>query len=778
MNKLTTLFLLALLSLTAGAQDWPIGHTRINGIYYSIYNEPGEAKVIKDYDNKYSGTVGIPSHIIYEGETYPVKEIGDEAFEDCEGLINVSIPSSVDKIGSSAFAGCTGLTSITIPSNVKTLGSYVFSGCTNLKGIHCYATEVPQTYSWYTFDGLSFYTPLFVPATSVESYKEKWDIYFRLILPLGSEPPADVVINEENFPDENFRNFLLSQDYGTDGALSFEELDQIYNLDVSNKGIQNMKGIENFFALSYLYIHQNRIKGEAMDALIEGLPVVKEGDDTHHEIYAIYNSGEGNVMTAAQVAAAKAKGWTTRAFDGYYWQEYTPSTDVAIDETNFPDENFRSWMLSETYGTDGVLTQSEARKVSQINVTEKSIKRLKGIEYFTEIVILQCSKNQIKGAAMDELVECLPSSSGNRYINVINDTNEQNVMTTTQVAAAKAKGWIPYYNAGRDGWKEYAGSEPGPEPEDVAINETNFPDANFRNFLLGQSYGADGVITVDEIANIKYFELRDMNIQSLEGIKYFTNLTSLDCAINNLDSLNVSVCPKLQYLVCFSNKITKLIASGCSKLYSLNCNTNQLTLLDVSGCTSLSVLSCFSNKLSDAAMDAFIATLPTTSNRLLNVIYYENEQNVMTTDQIAAAKAKGWTPQYYDYDAGAWKDYEGGTPTPTPTQQCAKPVINYKDGKVTFSCATEDVKFHYYCYATYRADGEGNEIEFPQPLYIRIDVYASKDGYKDSDTEIAVLPVSGTGGLRGDVNNDGTVSMPDAMFIVNKILKGKFPDEK
>lgn len=32
--------------------------------------------------------------------------------------------------------------------------------------------------------------------------------------------------------------------------------------------------------------------------------------------------------------------------------------------------------------------------------------------------------------------------------------------------------------------------------------------------------------------------------------------------------------------------------------------------------------------------------------------------------------------------------------------------------------------------------------------------------------------------IRGDVNNDGVVNMPDAMFIVNKILNGKFPDEK
>ena len=31
--------------------------------------------------------------------------------------------------------------------------------------------------------------------------------------------------------------------------------------------------------------------------------------------------------------------------------------------------------------------------------------------------------------------------------------------------------------------------------------------------------------------------------------------------------------------------------------------------------------------------------------------------------------------------------------------------------------------------------------------------------------------------IRGDLNGDGVVNMPDAMFIVNKILNGKFPDE-
>ena len=35
---------------------------------------------------------------------------------------------------------------------------------------------------------------------------------------------------------------------------------------------------------------------------------------------------------------------------------------------------------------------------------------------------------------------------------------------------------------------------------DVEINSANFPDANFRNYLLDQEYGKDGIITDSEIA--------------------------------------------------------------------------------------------------------------------------------------------------------------------------------------------------------------------------------------------------------------------------------------
>ena len=61
-----------------------------------------------------------------------VTVIGRSAFNHCESLKSITIPSSVTTIGESAFAG-SGLTSITIPDSVTSLGKSAFNGCTSLE---------------------------------------------------------------------------------------------------------------------------------------------------------------------------------------------------------------------------------------------------------------------------------------------------------------------------------------------------------------------------------------------------------------------------------------------------------------------------------------------------------------------------------------------------------------------------------------------------------------------------------------------------------------------
>jgi hypothetical protein len=64
----------------------------------------------------------------------PVTGIGDHAFY-YDGLISVTIPSSITNIGQSAFQGCDGLTNLMIPGSVSGIGYYAFYGCSGLTEI-------------------------------------------------------------------------------------------------------------------------------------------------------------------------------------------------------------------------------------------------------------------------------------------------------------------------------------------------------------------------------------------------------------------------------------------------------------------------------------------------------------------------------------------------------------------------------------------------------------------------------------------------------------------
>ena len=72
--------------------------------------------------NRNVTSVDIPAEI----DGLPVTEIGESAFEWCDSLTNVTIPSSVTSIGFGAFLRCESLTSITIPSGVTRIGSGAF----------------------------------------------------------------------------------------------------------------------------------------------------------------------------------------------------------------------------------------------------------------------------------------------------------------------------------------------------------------------------------------------------------------------------------------------------------------------------------------------------------------------------------------------------------------------------------------------------------------------------------------------------------------------------
>ena len=154
---------------------------------------------------------------------------------------------------------------------------------------------------------------------------------------------------------------------------------------------------------------------------------------------------------------------------------------VVINSRNFPFTNFRKF-VKDNYDKDhdNYLNQGEIAAVTKINVFNRSIGDLKGIEFFMELEELDCRQNQltsldvsqntkltelccynnqIKGDKMLALVNNLPTVTSSDFHAIdTKNGNEQNVITKSQVAIAKGKNWTVYdYNDGDD--IEYAGSD-------------------------------------------------------------------------------------------------------------------------------------------------------------------------------------------------------------------------------------------------------------------------------------------------------------------------------
>ena len=108
-RRLFTVFLMMVASVLCTEAQ-----TLINGIYYTLDSNTATATVTSG-STLYSGDVNIPSYVTYGGKTYTVTTIGSRAFNKCNTLSSVSIPSTVSKIAPEAFYyGCNSLSKFTV----------------------------------------------------------------------------------------------------------------------------------------------------------------------------------------------------------------------------------------------------------------------------------------------------------------------------------------------------------------------------------------------------------------------------------------------------------------------------------------------------------------------------------------------------------------------------------------------------------------------------------------------------------------------------------------
>ncbi len=163
----------------------------------------------------------------------------------------------------------------------------------------------------------------------------------------------------------------------------------------------------------------------------------------------------------------------------------------------------------------------------------------------------------------------------------------------------------------------------------LEIDEKNFPDGALRASLLGLDEGKDGILTDEEINELKRLDLSNLGIIDMTGIgrlkARFLNvdknplkvldltdclyLTEVSCcdmpdlrtillgeqprleilnfSNDNVTEIDVTKCPELKKLLCYNSPVATIDLSGCPKLQQICCDLTLIPALDLTACPNV-----------------------------------------------------------------------------------------------------------------------------------------------------------------------------------------------
>ena len=588
-----------------------------------------------------------------------VTELGYSAFYECKSLEEVRLPSGLKTLANYLFGNCQRLKSVTIPQGVTYLGLKAFYCCTSLTSVTMPESITSTDYS--VFEG----------CTSLESVT---------LSPNLSKIEYNMFANCSSL-----KKLLIPNIVTMVGSEAFKNCSALTSLDLP-KSI-NRLGYSVFAGckLNSLYI-RGVIDSHWMSSSIF------TDMDTQTELYVL--SSEMEKFQAI--------------YKGPIYPLPQMSNDVMINETTFPDELFRKWVLNQEYGKDGILTEKEIAGVTFMNLFPQNliavghIKSLKGIEYFTAVTKIVCSMNELTELDLSKntALTCLECYG--------NHLTKLDLSKNTELTILDCSG-----------------------NELTALNVSCCNKLTELNCIMNELTELD----LSKNTALTWLECYGNHLTKLDLSKN-TALTTLDCNGNELTALNVLDCASLSSLRCDNNRLTQLDMSENTELSSLVCNNNQLTQLDVSKNTELTELRCHENQLTaldlsknkklktlrtyhnpinGVAMDALIESLPKVSRGVWSCVLNKDEEGSPTTTQVAAAKKKGWTSYYWDEAAKSWKEYAG---TEAP-QMAYHPFI--EDDKVwAVRLADEEQTEEYFEYYYFDGDTIINGQTAKRMLYDRI----------------------------------------------------------
>jgi len=220
----------------------------------------------------------------------------------------------------------------------------------------------------------------------------------------------------------------------------------------------------------------------------------------------------------------------------------------------------------------------------------------------------------------------------------------------------------------------------------VSIDTSNFPDENFRLWVISNIPGAeDGYLTDSEIESITEIEdYKNHNIESIEGIELFRNLKRLTFMYNRITSFDGSQMNSLESIdLCF-NQLTEIKYSP--NVIGLHLNGNKLTKLNLRNLPALTNLSVSENLLTelDLSNNPELVHVQFSDNRLLCLDLHNNQ------------KIKTWTSDGTNMEMTLVKTSKGiGFPVPNNFRSEFVNSLKLDNKEISGSLVSENGKNHF-----------------------------------------------------------------------------------
>ena len=583
---------------------------------------------------------------------------------------------------------------------------------------------------------------------------------FTLTVKSGGGVANEVAIDEANFPDEKFRQHVrVYTDKDGNGALSTDEIAQAEKIYCSNRGIKDFTGIEHFTALTELYCDKNQLIAldvssntalEYLECSESQLTTLNIGSNTKlkslicskNQLTSLDVSGntalkdlvcsENRLATpnlsinpALENLDCSGNQLTTLGFSDGAALEKLICSDNRLATLNVSG----SAMLTELHCGQNKLASLDVSKNTALEKLGCSGNQLTTlvVSSNTALTGLDCSKNNLTSLNLagtqvnilyaDDNTYPIKLTSGRTFdltdlpgkfeVEKVSGWNGGSVSGNILTVNADATEVAYTYDCGKNQTATFTLTVQGGSGQDeaVKIDETNFPDANFRAFVSDFDTNKDEKLSIAEIAVVTKIDCDDKGIANLKGIEHFTALQTLICSGNKLTSLDLKSNAALTFLNCDNNRLAELDVSKNTKLTDLFCDGNQLIVLDVSLNTALKNLFCQKNQLTSLDL----------ANTSIGYLLYANDNSYEITPENGTFDLSTLPGKF---DIGKASGWNGGTvdgKTLTVDPKVVRVTYQYDCGKASPVTFTLKVKGG-------GGQGEGieiNEANFPDSFFRR-----------------------------------------------------------